>query len=83
MVAGCDQQDRALYEDEASPTASINVIFRVLTVAAAENKYVITMDIVGAYLINFISSGAYVLRASSSNYVMWASVGGQGICHDR
>ena len=32
LVASGDQQDRALYEDESSPTASITVIFIVLTI---------------------------------------------------
>ena len=49
LVAGGDQQNRALYEDVSSPTASITVIFIVLTIAAAENRHVVTMDIAGEY----------------------------------
>ena len=49
-VAGGDQQNRALYGNVASPDASITVIFKVLTIAAAENKHGVTMDITGAYL---------------------------------
>ena len=56
LVAGGDQQDRALYEYVSSPTASITVIFIVLTIAVAENRHVVTMDIAGAYLNASMSS---------------------------
>jgi len=56
LVAGGDQQDRALYEDVSSPTASITVIFIVLTIAAAECRHIVTMDIAGAYLNASMSS---------------------------
>ena len=56
LVAGGDQQDRALYEDVSSPTASITMIFVVLTISAAENRHVVTMDIAGAYLNASMSS---------------------------
>ena len=70
-MAGGDQQDRALYEDVSSPTASITVIFIVLIIAASEHKHVVTIDIAGAsQRINVISSGTHVLLASSSSYVM-------------
>ena len=49
LVAGGDQQDRALYENVSSSTASITVISIVLAIAAAENRYVVTMDIAVAY----------------------------------
>ena len=56
LVAGGDQQDRALYEDVSSPTASITVICIVLTIAAAENRRVDIIDIAGAYLNAYMSS---------------------------
>ena len=46
----------ALYEDVSSPTASITVIFIVLTIAAAECRHIVTMDIAGAYLNASMSS---------------------------
>jgi len=56
LVAGGNQQDRALYEDVSSPTASITIIFIVLTIAAAERRHMVTMDIAGAYLNASMSS---------------------------
>ena len=50
LLAGCDQQDRALNEDVSSSTASITVIFIMLTIAAAGYRHVVTMDIAVAYL---------------------------------
>ena len=55
LMAGGDQQDKALYEDVPSPTASITVIFILLTIAAIE-VHVDTMEIVGAYLYASMSS---------------------------
>jgi len=56
LVAGGDQQDRALYDDVSSPTASTTSLFAVLTIAAAERRHVATMDIAGAYLNASMSS---------------------------
>ena len=56
QVAGGDQQDRALYEDVSSPTTPITVIVIVLTIAAAENRHLVTMDVAGAYLNASMSS---------------------------
>ena len=50
LVAGDLQQDRSLHENVSSPTASIPVIYTELTTAAAENRHIVTMDIVGAQL---------------------------------
>ena len=56
LVAGGDQQDRALYDDVSSPTASTTALFTVLTIAAYQRRHVATMDIAGAYLNASMSS---------------------------
>ena len=48
LVAEGAQRDRALYEDVSSSTGSITMIFIVLTIAAAKNRHIVTMDIVDA-----------------------------------
>ena len=53
LVAGGDQQDRVQYED-----VPIIVIFIVLTIAAAENRHVATIDNANAYLNESMSSVA-------------------------
>mmetsp|Transcript_7432 Transcript_7432/g.10534 ORF Transcript_7432/g.10534 Transcript_7432/m.10534 type:complete len:204 (+) Transcript_7432:1860-2471(+) len=50
LVAGGDMQDKSLYEDVSSPTASVQAVFIVATVAAKERRHVVTADIGGAYL---------------------------------
>jgi hypothetical protein len=50
LVAGGDQQDRDLYEDVSSPTASITSLFMLAAIAAKEGRHVVTVDIGGAYL---------------------------------
>ena len=56
LVAGSDQQEKALYEEVSSLTAFITVIFIVLTIAAEENRQVVTMDRAGACLNTSMSS---------------------------
>lgn len=43
-------QDRSLYEDTSSPTASTSSVFIVAAIAAKEKRKVKTLDISGAYL---------------------------------
>ena len=50
LVAGGDQQDKRLYENLSSPTASTTSLFTVAAIAASENRHVTCMDIGGAYL---------------------------------
>jgi hypothetical protein len=50
LVAGGDQQDKALYENLSSPTAATSSVLAVAAIAAAENRTAVTMDIGGAYL---------------------------------
>ena len=50
LVAGGDMQDRNLYEDVSSPTASLSSLLMVAAIAALEERIVITCDITGAYL---------------------------------
>jgi hypothetical protein len=50
LVAGGDMQDRNLYDDISSPTASATSLFMIAAIAAKENRHVCTLDIGGAYL---------------------------------
>ena len=52
MVGGGHLQDRSLYADDEinSPTASLQSVFMVATLAAQESRKVMTMDIGSAYL---------------------------------
>ena len=50
LVAGGDQQDKALYDDLSSPTVSTSAVLSVLSIAAHEKRYVSVVDITGAYL---------------------------------
>ena len=45
LVLNGNHQDIVLYEDVSSSTASITVIIIVPTVAAAENKHIVTMGL--------------------------------------
>ena len=52
LVAGGHRQDRTIYTDDEinSPTVSTTNLFAIASIAAAESRKVITIDIVGAYL---------------------------------
>jgi hypothetical protein len=50
LVAGGDMQDKSLYENLSSPTASTTSVLTIAAIAAAEERHVITIDIGGAFL---------------------------------
>jgi len=50
LVAGGNQQDKALYENLSSPTAATTSLLTVASIAASENRYIFVIDIGGAYL---------------------------------
>lgn len=50
LVAGGHRQDKSLYEDLASPTASLCSVFTTAAIAAQESRKVMTCDIGGAFL---------------------------------
>ena len=50
LVAGGDQQDKELYENLSSPTASTSSVMVVAAIAAAEHRQVMTIDVGGAFL---------------------------------
>jgi hypothetical protein len=50
FVAGGDMQDKTLYDDISSPTASLTSVFITSLIAAHEQRHVVTVDIAGAYL---------------------------------
>ena len=50
LVAGGDQQDKGLYENLSSPTASTSSVLTVAAIAASEGRSVITIYIGGAFL---------------------------------
>eukprot|EP01030_Chromulinospumella_sphaerica_P034324 gene34324-biopygen8787 len=50
LVAGGHRQDKELYGDVSSPTASATGVMIVCALAAKEHREVVVMDITGAYL---------------------------------
>ena len=50
LVAGGDQQDKSIYENLSSPTASTTSVMTVAAIAAAEHRHVTVVDIGGAFL---------------------------------
>jgi len=50
LVADGSRQDRTIYTDSSSPTASVPALFTVFGIAAAEGRDVASLDITGAYL---------------------------------
>jgi hypothetical protein len=50
LVAGGDQQDKDLYENLSSPTAATTSLLTVASIAAAEHRSVLIIDIGGAFL---------------------------------
>ena len=50
LVAGGDQQDKELYDNLSSPTASTTSVLAIASIAAHESRSVIVMDIGGAFL---------------------------------
>lgn len=52
LVAGGHMQDRSIYADReiSSPTVNTSSVFMVAAIAAKEQRYVVSLDVVGAYL---------------------------------
>jgi hypothetical protein len=50
LVAVGSQQDRSLYDDTSSPTASTTSIFVVAAIAAMEGRHVVVADVKTAYM---------------------------------
>ena len=50
LVAGGDQQDKELYDNLSSPTASTTSVLAVAAIAAREGRSIMVMDIGGAFL---------------------------------
>jgi len=50
LVAGGHQQDREIYNNGASPTASTTSLFIMMAIAASERRAVATIDFPGAFL---------------------------------
>ncbi len=50
LVKGVYQQDKELYDNLSSPTASTTSVLAVAAIAAREGRYVMVMNIVGAFL---------------------------------
>ena len=60
IVGGGHQQDRTLYPDSNSPTASITSIFVETSVSAKRKKKVVSLDIGSAYLNSFQLNTVYM-----------------------
>ena len=61
LVAGGNAQDKTLYDDIASPTASIPAVFTIAAIAAHERRFVTTVDIAGAYLNVAMEKDVYMI----------------------
>ncbi|CAM9111465.1 unnamed protein product, partial [Ectocarpus fasciculatus] len=64
LVANGAQQDREVYDNSSSPTASIPALFMVFAIAAKEGRHVASADIGGAYLNADIEKGPLFMRVS-------------------
>jgi histone deacetylase 1/2 len=62
FVAGGDMQDKTLYDDVSSPTASLTSVFITSLIAAHEKRHVVTADIAGAYLNASIDTQEVLMR---------------------
>jgi hypothetical protein len=59
LVAGGDMQDKTLYDNLSSPTASTTHVLSVAAIAACEGRKVMVIDIGGAFLHAKLSSGPH------------------------
>jgi hypothetical protein len=73
LVGGGHLQDRSLYADDEinSPTASLQSVFMVATLAAQESRKVMTMDIGSAYLNADMQKEANVATKSKDTRVAY------------
>lgn len=62
LVAGGDLQVRELYPNVSSPTVGLAAVFMVATIAAGEQRHVVTIDIAGAYLNADIKDHVVLMR---------------------
>jgi NMD protein affecting ribosome stability and mRNA decay len=60
LVAGGDQQDKALYDDLSAPTVSTSSVFTILGIAAHEGRKASVVDIGGAFLNAEMKTGVLV-----------------------
>ena len=60
LVAGGDQQDKTLYDDLSAPTVGTSSVFTLLCIAAHKGRAVSAIDISGAYLNAYMSTGLTV-----------------------
>ena len=56
LVAGGDQQDKELYDNLSSPTASTTSVMAIAAITARERRSIMVMDIGGAFLNADITS---------------------------
>ena len=82
LVAGGDQQDKSIYTDLSSPTASTASVFAVAALAAQQGREVMTIDITGAFLhASMFPTGIDVyVRIDKNLAPILASI--DGIYHD-
>ena len=68
FVAGGNLQDRSLYEpaEISSPTVSTSSVFLLASIAAAQNRKVVTIDVQSAYLNAHITSKRVYIRVEPS-----------------
>ena len=50
LVAGGNQQDKSLYDNQSSPTAALTSVFTTASIAANERRQRVVIDIGGAFL---------------------------------
>lgn len=67
LVAAGDQQDKELYDNVSSPTASLSSLLIVAGLAAKEGREVLTVDVAGAYLNADITGVPVLMRLDKYN----------------
>jgi histone deacetylase 1/2 len=60
LVAGGHLQDKTIYDDISSPTASCTSLYMIAAIAARYDMHVSTGDITGAYLKAFMPDDTYI-----------------------
>ena len=60
LVAGCNLQDKKLYDDLSAPTVSTCSVLAIISVAVHEKRSPVVVDITGAYLNADMDTGITV-----------------------
>lgn len=50
MITIDDEQDKSVYNDLCSPSMSEEAVMMVLGIASADDRYILTCDVTGAFM---------------------------------